>query len=677
MALERIHTYHIVRVFRMVVPLVVLALIGVLIVNYQNQSREEITAAPVTPKLVENVSELAEEIKFSREEAGRTAFTVEARSNLGFADGRNLLEDVIVSLYGEDGQTPERRIRSDSCGYDETTNDIRCEGNVEMQLDEHTTGRTAAMSYNHGTRTITALEETEVVRPDEFTGRADRMTLMVEQNILEIAGGVRITTTGGAVLEAGRARYYQKENRIEITGGLRLTTPAGTLEGVRAELELSPNTLDLRRMQVWEDIGVESLDPRNPLALTADELLVELLFGRVERALAQGRTVLEAGGETEHQTLFGDSLRASFDDAGYVRVIDAEGAGRMIFGPDQRLESQHIRSELAGVISTEEDSVLQVGDFRVEGSYFVVEQGEIIRFATDRPAVIKMESGHARGQRTEATFDPDSRVLLSLVQTGDAEFVQDDRTGAADRLEVYGDGESVLLDGNARVTDTALRIEASRIILNREDASFSAAGAVRTLWMDEGNPTLIVSVNADGNEERILFSGGAELWSGATYVKATTIEIEPGRRRFVASGGVRSTFDDVRFWSDELEFDEQAGIVHHSGNVRARSDEIQLDATDVRVTFDGDEPDRVVALGNVHVRGSDFDGRGDQAVYVQSIHTVTLTGPDAEISDVRRGAVRGCELVLDIETSDVRVNSEGDCRVVTRRILGQTTLSPD
>ena len=85
MALERIHTYHIVRVLRMVVPLVVLALIGVLIVNYQNRSREEITAAPVTPKLVENVSELAEEIRFSREEAGRTAFTVEARSNLGFA----------------------------------------------------------------------------------------------------------------------------------------------------------------------------------------------------------------------------------------------------------------------------------------------------------------------------------------------------------------------------------------------------------------------------------------------------------------------------------------------------------------------------------------------------------------------------------------------------------------
>ena len=669
MALEKIHTYHVVRVLRMVVPLVVLALIGVLIRNYQEHSREEITAEPVILKLVENVSKLAEEIQFSREEAGRTAFTVEARSNLGFADGRNLLVDVIVTLYGEDGRTPERRIRSDSCGHDETTNDIRCEGNVEMQLDEHTTGRTAAMSYNHGTRTITTLEETQIMRPDEFTGRADRMTLMVEQNILEIDGGVRITTTGGSVLAAGRARYYQKENRIEITGGLRLTTPTGTLEGVRAELQLSPNALDLRQIQVWEDMGVESLDPRNPLALTADELLVELSFGRVERALAQGRTVLEAGGESERRTLFGDTLRASFDDAGYVRVVDAEGAGRMIFGPDQRLESRHIRSELAGIISTAEDSVLQVGGFRVEGSYFVVEQGKIIRFATDRPAVIEMATGHSRGQRTEATFDPDSRILLSLVQTGDAQFVQDDRTGAADRLEVHGDGDRVLLDGNARVTDTALRIEALRIVLNRADASFSAAGAVRTLWMDEGNPTLIVSTNADGSEERILFSDGAELWSGATYVKATTIEIDPGRGRFVASGGVESTFDDVRFWSDELEFDEQAGVVHHSGNVRARSEEIELDATDVHVTFEGDEPERVVARGNVRVRGSDFDGRGDQAIYVQSIHTVTLTGQDAEISDVRRGAVRGCELVLDIETGDVRVNSEGDCRVFTRRIL--------
>ncbi len=107
MRLERIHAYHLVRVLRVTVPIVVLALIGVLVWNYQNRPTQETAVLPPPPKLVENVSELAEEITFSRTEGGRTAFTVEARTNLGFADGRNLLEDVTVVLFSEDGSTPE------------------------------------------------------------------------------------------------------------------------------------------------------------------------------------------------------------------------------------------------------------------------------------------------------------------------------------------------------------------------------------------------------------------------------------------------------------------------------------------------------------------------------------------------------------------------------------------
>ena len=669
MRLERIHAYHLVRVLRVIVPIVVLALIGVLVWNYQNRPIQETAVLPPPPRLVENVSELAEEITFSRTEGGRTAFTVEARTNLGFADGRNLLEDVTVVLFSEDGFTAERRIHGDQCGYDQETVDIQCAGDVEMQLDPLTSGRTAAMTYNHENRTITTLSATEITRPGQFEARADRMTLLVEENVLEVRGAVRIVMADGATLETEVARYDQNANLIQVSDGLRMTNLKGTVTGAEAEIALTPDTLDPNQIRIRQDVAMELSDPSGLLTVMANELAVGMSLGEVVEARADGRATLEYSEGASARFLSGDRLDASFDRMGSLSSIEATGNGRMRLEGGERLESDWIRNELSGSVQTAEDSVLEMGDYRLDGSYFVVEQADIISFRTERPASIEMPNGSLHGDRTEAGFDPDTGSLVQLVQTGNVQFVQGTRTGSAERIEIRDGGRRVLLAGESRISDAGFQVDASQIVLNDKNESFEAAGAVRTLWTDGDEPVLVLSGRAEGNQTQVTFSETAELWSGTTHVSASTIEIDPTRGNFQATDEVVSIVDDLRFWSDRMEFDEQGGTLHHSGSVRAISNNVELNAADLHVTLADGEPDEVVATGNVIVLGPEFDGRGDEAVYVRSSDTITLTGQDAEVSDAVNGTVRGCRLILDVETRDATVESEADCRVVSRRAV--------
>ena len=667
MRLERIHPYHLVRVFRVIVPLVVLALISVLVWNYRSRPGENPAGLATPPKLVENVSELAEEIKFSQTRDGRTVFTVEARTNLGFTDGRNVLEDVTVVLYGEDDLVPERRIHGDRCGYDQETNDIECDGNVEMQLDAVTSGRTATMTYNHESRTITTLAATEIVRPGEFHGRADRMSLRVDENVVDVSGGVRIVMADGAVLQTQTALYDQRANLIRVADGLRITNSQGTVTGVQAEIELNPQTLEPRQIRVWDDVGAELSGPSSLLTLMSNELAVRMSQGRVIAARAEGDAVLESRDGESARLLSGDTLDAAFDESGGIQSVEAQGNGQMRLEGGERLESRWIRNDLSGVISTAEDSVLQLGEVRLDGSYFVIQQGEVISFQTEHRASIEIPAVSLRGGQTNAQFDPETSTLISLTQNGDVEFEQGNRTGSAERIEIQAGGSRVLLAGSSRIDDARFQVDASEIILDEANGSFSAFGTVRTLWTDSEDPVLVLSGRAEGDDTRITFTETAELWSGSTHVSALTIDVDPTRRNFVAVNEVVSIFDGLHFWSDRMEFDEQSGTLNHSGRVRAVSDEVELNAAVLNVQLIDGEPDEVVATGDVSIHGPEFDGRGDAAVYIRSSAMITLTGRDAEVSDPVNGAVSGCRMVLDIETRDAIVASDDDCRVISRR----------
>ena len=672
MRLERSYTYQVVRALRLVLPFVVLALIAIPVWRYWNPAAEE-SAAPrkLPPQLVEDVAELMEGVRFSQEEGGRTAFSIEARTERGFADGRHLLDDVTVVIYDEDPEAPPREITSDRAGFDEETEDIVFEGNVEIRFDPETTGRTEALAYNSRERTIRSTAPAEIIQSGQFTGSAERMSFAIAEGVFGLEGAVRVVMADGMTLEAARAGYDRGRNRITVEGGLRVSLDNGSVEGREGRADLDPETQAMRRIVVDGAVFGQSTDPENAATLSAQNLTLDIADGRVQRADARGDVVLASTREGEAESLFGDRVDATFGSGGELGTLSAAGSAMLLFGEGRRLESRTIRNDLAaGTVTTSEESRLEVAAMTATGSYFVIERRDVIRFQTDQPSVIDAPAGITRGAETDASFDADSGELLQLVQRGSVSFELGNRSGSAERVEI-GNGGQILLTGNTTVEDDALRVEASRIALDQVDDSFQAEGSVRTVYIDAPDPVLVVAVRAEGDGERIVFSRGAQLWRGSMHVQAETIEVYPDARRFAAITDVRSTMEDTRVWAERLDYNEQSGVIAYDGGVRVRSDDLELTSGSLRVTLAGGDPNRIVATDDVRVRGDDFEGSGEEAVYVRAQSTVTLTGQDAVVIDpVSLDSLRGRRIVIDIDAGNVFAGGEDGGRVVSTRKLG-------
>jgi hypothetical protein len=111
MRLEKLFIHRLIRLMRFGIPLLLIVLVAIPVWNFVSRRSSRPPAAPAQ-QFPRDLSVLTEGVTFSRTEGGRTQFTVHAKSNLGFKDNKNLLEDVDVTVFGATEGEPTRRIRS-------------------------------------------------------------------------------------------------------------------------------------------------------------------------------------------------------------------------------------------------------------------------------------------------------------------------------------------------------------------------------------------------------------------------------------------------------------------------------------------------------------------------------------------------------------------------------------
>src|SRR5436309_14619691 len=178
--LERLFIHRFVRILRVVLPILVLALAAVPAWNYlarrAQKNSESIRRGAQLPR---DVSVHTEGFTFSRTEGGRTVFTIHAKSNLGLKGKKGVLEDVDVIVYGPTENEPPKKIRGKQCTYDQETNDFQFDGNVEAQLDQKTFVRSEELIYTHRDRTVVSTQRA-TDKQLGTTGHADRVEYALE-----------------------------------------------------------------------------------------------------------------------------------------------------------------------------------------------------------------------------------------------------------------------------------------------------------------------------------------------------------------------------------------------------------------------------------------------------------------------------------------------------------------
>ena len=673
--LQDIHAYNLIRALRVVIPFIVAVLIAIPAWNYVSSRAARPAVPEPPPGLGEDVQEVTEDIQYTQREAGQTVFTVDADRNRGMADGRNLLEDVVITIAGQDASSPDRLIESDNCAVDGANGSIRCTGNIEIQSgfgsDNDTVIRTTDdIVYDTETQAIATLGSAEIVSPGVFEADAGRLSLRLVDNVLEVSGGVNLTTAAGTTLSVDAARYYQAANRIELLGGVRLRSGHAEVRSALSEVALVPDTLDPSQVSFYGDVSATSSEAENRMTVAADSVHVDLVGGSVKQVTAEGAPRLESSEGARRRLLQGDAVVGSFSDDEELQAIESSGNGLMLFGDGQQLQSDYIRNEIASsTVRSGARSILEVGEFRVEGSDFVIRQEELIRFTSARPAVIGFPSGSLSAPNTTAAFDPESGVLTELLQTGGAEFDRDGLAGTADRIE-FGDDGWFDLTGAARVTDAEMWLDADRILLQQDEGRFRAEGAVRAVLSDESNPVLIEGQRAEGDPAAITFYSSPELWRGNMHVAASnSIEIRVEARRFLGSGDIASTLGGFRVWADSVDFDDAPNRLLYTGSVRSQFPNAELDADELEVYLARNELDRVLARGGVEVRSDGTVGRGDRATYEQRSGTVTLVGTAATVAGSEMGTATGTSFVWNVESNRVVMTGDDRNRAVSRRTV--------
>src|SRR5258708_5692266 len=123
MRLERLFTHRLIRVVRVVLPLVVIVLIAIPAWNYLARKGQKSGGTKAGRQLPTGVSVNTQGFTFSQTLGGHTQFTVHARELLGFQNNKELLGDVDVTVHGATDKDPTRTIHGQNCAYDQETQD--------------------------------------------------------------------------------------------------------------------------------------------------------------------------------------------------------------------------------------------------------------------------------------------------------------------------------------------------------------------------------------------------------------------------------------------------------------------------------------------------------------------------------------------------------------------------
>ena len=661
-------THRIIRLLRVVLPLIVIALISIFVWNYR--SRQGATAVP--PKaadLPQNLAVLNEGFSYSRTEGGRTVFTVKAKTTLGFQDNKYMLRDVEVIVYGENDGDPERRVVSDECSYDDETLDFRFIGHVVAQLDEKTTVRTEELLYNNQSRIVVSNVKTLIEQPGTMTGQANSMHYALDAGLVNLEGNVRVQLADGATLESGTALFHSKENWADVSNGVYLTSANGWVRGDRGRAELESQSFRPRTIVIDGNVtaasrGTDSADRWN---IRAGWLLASIApGGGAEHVFTRGDVRIEKISTTGNQVLTGGEVDASIDAQGAVSAVAARQNAQMVMGSDRVLTSDTIFSNPAGGVSTEGASKLQMGESTIEGRQFLIEQAETTTtFNTTFRATLRSGERQTSADSTNAKIDSKTNQLVELVQTGNFMFSEGARRGIAQTARITDSGDVITLEGSPVVTDPQYRLEARQIRLNQKTSSFTATDKVKTV-SQSGSPLVVTSSKAEGDENAIVYTGAVELWRSDSYIKADRLNGSTKNRTFQAEGNVRSDVGAVRATSDRLNYDDAGETAHYIGNVKAQRKNLRLEAADMTAKVSGGQLSDIVAQGGVVVTQGDRRGTGDSAVYNAKTEEVVLTGQQAEVTDPREGTVRGTRLTMNNGGDRIQVETEQGGRVTSK-----------
>ncbi|MFQ5926075.1 MAG: LptA/OstA family protein [Terriglobia bacterium] len=570
---------------------VVLLLAGVSVLTYAVRAWRAHQARRSVPAVASDVRQQAEVFTFSRSEAGRTLFVIQASRTVERQGRKTVLEDVSVVVYGPEGNRADE-IHTDRCEYDasgagqifcpdlvtfdlaatapragsrvETERRLRIETarvrfdseSGRAQTNERVTfrfpegyGQGVGLRYQPGQPAVVLEREVEVVLPRSgqpplrIRGRSltynSRQRLLRLRPPLELVAGSRALAVGALAL--GLDSDYRVK-RLEARGGVTARARPGgrrwQLRSEQATAEFSPGQ-GIERLRVSGQVEVESVDPhRERVLCQRAEIFFDASHRWVERVVAEGEARVRLTLPQERRELAAEKLELWLQPGGRAaeRVV-THGRGMLAMtlasGEHRQIEADRIELEF----NQQGRLTALAAQGAVEAVWGV--PGQPVR----RTASVEM--------RVE--FSPDGE-LARAEQWGKFRFREEELEATAGRAWFEAERGVFVFTEQPTLWDATLRLSAERVELGQRDEHVAASGNVRTTYAGSGARRLLgsalpvhaVAEQMEGARSRpgrpgwTRYTERARLWQGANRLAADTIELQESPRQIVARGHVTS-----------------------------------------------------------------------------------------------------------------------------------------
>jgi len=561
------------------------------------------------PPLAHNEEKRSISLTFSKVDANRTVFTVQASKSTDLrGQDISLLEDVKITVFGKAGDRNDE-IHTQSCRYAKADGAIQCDGNVVIDLQSSAD----AVRDRQDSRAVPNVihVETTGVTFEKATGRAQTVQPVKFAFVNGEGEGV------GAV-------YFSEEGQLKLVRDVRITiqpteetrSGKGKKPATKKEVVLRGSSLEMEKLAKKIVVWGPATATTGEQELKAGEL--DLLLdaqNRAQTVIALPGSLVEKPEVTAQSgkgpsTLQADKLTANLTPAGWIRTIEAESN---IHGTSVNGEFRSNRGEVemwpqvnqAKTVTLEGDVKVDGRDPQTGNQRHLFTNALQLSFAggkPEEPSRIQhaetlsrgtMEWTDVGGARSKMTADKlaldfaATKKAQQLVATGGVQTERElkDRplqTATASRGDVQlgaaGEWSQITLHGKVHLKEGEKNAEAEQAVFVKATETSVLTG--QAMVRDEGSETRATKITfhqASGDME-----AEGKVRTTDFSAKASTVQMSPAPSNISAehmqgnSKSGRALYTGhARLWqgasvmeADSIELLRDTRVLNAKGNVR-------------------------------------------------------------------------------------------------------------
>ncbi len=583
----------------------------------------------------------------------RPVFHIQAERNLRDREETTYLENVILDIFREDGET--YRVTSKNARVNEATQEARLEGDVVVSGWGDLELEARAFDLQHGGQLLVSSGAVEFRYPPNLEGRATALRIDRLTDTIVLSGGVHIRSVDGAEipmrLDCERLVYRRGESVIRARDDVFIRFGNQELKARALTINLLEDQKSLRSLQARFDVSGTARKATD--------------FG--------GETRIDFLGESlELEPVPGDpssrmvKLDGSDAKAAVLKIVDADGLGRA-------MRARYLESQM-----TNDQPVF----IRGTGAPLVIDE------FLDMPRPFPLRQVCA--DSVSARFLADGSLSQIFLEDQVELWNQDVYLSGGSKAELSIASGQVVIEGpEVELFSERGDLAAPRITYSRKSGLIRAESGVRAS-LEPGTAIALeqspfgqgrgpIRVESDeafytSEPSSFTFAGGVRAWRGENLLLAEQLRADQAKQEMSASGGVRSLWfttpksngasgekQSIEVTADLLSYHRLDNVVIYSGNVKVEQEKRTLTCGELSVELEpnGQDAKEMTCRRNVEMVDPEADRRisGDIAVYTVAEDRVEVFGEQVLLLDSQSNRLEGKYLLYNLGAGTVQIRS--------------------